>query len=74
MITATGDSAANKLTKLENELELERAKFAEGGEVDGAWLKQTVRALLEWVPENDVGLIAAIGRIARSAAKDRRKN
>jgi hypothetical protein len=37
------------------------------GAVDREWFQRTVRDLVEWVPETELTLIAALGRIARTA-------
>jgi hypothetical protein len=62
-----GESAGPYLEKLEEELKLERARALERGAVDREWFKKTVRGLIEWVPETELTLIAALGRIARAA-------
>ena len=62
-----GESAGPYLEKLEEELKLERARALERGAVDQEWFKKTVRGLIEWVPETELTLIAALGRIARAA-------
>jgi hypothetical protein len=46
-------------------VELESA--LERGAVDREWFQRTVRDLVEWVPETELTLIAALGRIARTA-------
>ncbi len=62
-----GELAEPYLEKLEEELKLERARALERGAVDQEWFKKTVRGLIEWVPETELTLIAALGRIARVA-------
>ena len=62
-----GEPAAPYLEKLEEELNLERAKALERGEVDREWFQKTVRGLIEWAPESEASLVAALGRIARVA-------
>jgi hypothetical protein len=64
-MTVGGESAAPYLKELEKELKLERAKALERGAVDREWFQNTVRSLIEWAPETEAGLIAALGRIAR---------
>jgi hypothetical protein len=61
-----GETAAPHLERLERELELERAKALERRSVDRDWFQKTVRWLVEWVPETELTLIAALGRIARA--------
>ena len=67
MKTIAGEPAASHLEKLRQELMLERAKALERGEVDREWFQKTVRDLIEWAPETELTLVAALGRIARAA-------
>ena len=67
MKTISGESAAAYLKKLQQELTLERARALERGEVDREWFQKTVRELIEWAPETELSLVAALGRIARAA-------
>jgi len=62
-----GEPAGPLLEKLEEELKLERGRSLERGAVDREWFQRTVRDLVEWVPETELTLIAALGRIARAA-------
>lgn len=64
-----GEPAATYLEKLEEELKLERARAVKRGAVDRDWFQMTVRGLVEWVPETELTLIAALGRIARSTPR-----
>jgi hypothetical protein len=66
MVAVGGEAAAPYLQKLEQELKLERARSVERGAVDKEWFQKTVRWLVEWVPETELALIAALGRIARA--------
>jgi hypothetical protein len=61
-----GESAEPYLRKLEAELKTERARAVERGTVDRDWFQTTVQWLVEWVPETELTLIAALGRIARA--------
>ena len=65
MIAIDGNSAAEYLEQLGEELTAERARAIERGAVDREWFQKTVRWLVQWVPESDLTLIAALGRIAR---------
>jgi len=66
--TAVGGEAAGPyLRKLEEELKLERARALERGAIDREWFRRTLRWLVEWVPETELTLVAALGRIARAA-------
>jgi hypothetical protein len=62
-----GESAQPYLQKLDGELKAERERALQRGSIDRQWFQATVRWLLEWVPETDLTLIAALGRVARAA-------
>jgi hypothetical protein len=64
--TINGDSARPELEKLARELRLQRDQALEGGAVDRDWFQRTVRWVTEWVPDTEITLIAALGRIARA--------
>ncbi|MEO8580402.1 MAG: hypothetical protein ABI469_09135 [Gemmatimonadales bacterium] len=66
MTAVGGESATDQLKMLEEELKLERARALARGSVDREWFQKTVRWLVEWVPETELTLIAALGRIART--------
>jgi len=66
MTCVDGSSAANNLDRLEAELTAERTRAIERGSVDKRWFQATIRWLVEWVPETDLTLIAALGGIARA--------
>jgi hypothetical protein len=68
MTAANGSSAEPQLRQLEGELHAQCARATEGGVLDRAWFQQTVRWMDEWVPDTEIMLIAALGRIARAAA------
>lgn len=61
-----GRSAESNLDRLEKELVEERARALQRGSIDKAWFQKTVRWLVEWVPETELTLIAALGGIARA--------
>jgi hypothetical protein len=67
MTTIDGAPARPLLEKLKKELEAERPAAVERGAVDRDWFQRTVRWMDEWVPETEITLIAALGRIARAA-------
>ncbi len=67
MTAVGGEAASPYLRKLEEELKLERARTLERGAVDREWFRRTLRWLVEWVPETELTLVAALGRIARAA-------
>lgn len=66
-----GEPAGPYLEKLEEELKLERARAVQRRAVDREWFQRTVRGLIEWLPETELTLIAALGRIARAAPATR---
>jgi hypothetical protein len=66
MRTSGGTSARPHLETLETELRRERAKALELGIVDREWFQKTVRWVVEWVPDTDLTLVAALGRIVRA--------
>ena len=66
MKTSSGSSARPQLEALETELRRERVKALELGIVDREWLQKTVRGVVEWVPEKELTLVAALGAIART--------
>jgi hypothetical protein len=67
MKNSEGISAQPQLETLETELKRERAAAIKLGTVDREWLQKTVRWVIEWVPEKELTLLAALGQIARSA-------
>jgi hypothetical protein len=62
-----GSSAVPQLEALANELRRERANTLERGTIDREWIQKTVRSVVEWVPDTQLTLIAALGRIVRAA-------
>ncbi len=66
METSDGSAAGPQLAKLERELTAQRAYASEHGSVDRDWLQSTIRGVIEWVPDDNLTLIAALGRIARA--------
>jgi len=69
MMAIGGESAGPYLEQLSDELEVERMRAIERGTVDREWFQKTVRWMVEWLPETERTLIAALGQIVRSAAK-----
>ena len=67
MKTADGNSARTQLEELEKQLKRERAKALERNTVEREWLQKTVRSVVEWVPDDELTLVAALGAIARAA-------
>ena len=66
MTCVDGSSAASNLDQLERELIAEQERALRRGSIDKEWFQKTVRWLVEWVPETELTLIAALGRIARA--------
>lgn len=66
METSDGGSARPQLERLERELTAQRAHASERGTVDREWFQKTVRWVVEWVPDDQLALIAALGRIVRA--------
>jgi hypothetical protein len=66
MKAVSGEPAAAYLLELEEDLRRERTRALARGSVDREWVQTVVRRLVEWVPETELTLIAALGRIARS--------
>ena len=66
MTCIDGSSAVANLDRLERDLVDERSRALERGSVNKDWFQKTLRWLVEWVPETDTTLIAALGRIARA--------
>lgn len=67
MKMADGNSARVQLEELEQQLKRERAKALERKAVDREWFQKTVRWVVEWVPDDELTLVAALGAIARAA-------
>lgn len=64
--TLDGRSARPELEKLGRELRIQRDQALERGTVDREWFQRTIRWVTEWVPDTEITLIAALGRIARA--------
>jgi hypothetical protein len=68
--TVKGVSARPQLEKLEKELKHERTLALQRETVDRVWLQRTVRWVVEWVPDKELALLAALGAIVRAAPAD----
>ena len=66
MTTLAGASAETELEQLAAELRAERARAVERGRVDREWFEKTLKWVVSWVPESDLKVIAALGRIVRA--------
>jgi hypothetical protein len=67
MKASDGSPAQVHLEKLERELNAQRARVVQRSSVDREWLQATVRWVVEWVPDEELTLVAALGAIARAA-------
>jgi len=65
LATPDGGSVREQLGQLEFRLRAERANALERKAIDRDWVQKTVRWIVEWMPESDLNIIAALGRIAR---------
>ena len=65
MTTLAGASASPELDQLVTELRAEKARAAERGRVDREWFQKTLKWVVSWLPESDLKVIAALGRIVR---------
>lgn len=70
MNALSGGSARQQLGQLEFRLREERASALERGTVSRDWVQKTIRWTVEWTPESDITILAALGRIARLAPPD----
>lgn len=68
--TRTGEPARAPLERLRAELVTERQAAMGAGGVDRALVGRLVRDVAIWAPDDDMTLIAALGRIARAAGRD----
>ena len=66
MTTLAGASAQPELEELATELRAERDRAVERGGVDREWFQKTIKWVVSWVPESDLKVIAALGRIVRA--------
>ena len=66
METSDGTPAKPQLEKLKRELKAQRADALERGDVDREWFQNTVRWIVDWIPDTDLTLIASLGRIVRA--------
>lgn len=67
MKTSDGSSARLQLERLERELTAQRVHASERGAVDREWLQSTIRWVSEWIPDDEITLVAALGGIVRAA-------
>ena len=66
MTTRFGETADAQLEKLALELRGERPRALQRGAVEREWFQRTIRWVVDWAPDDDLTLIAALGRIARA--------
>ena len=65
--TVDGASARPQLEELVKELKRERANSITRGFVDRQWFQKTLRSVVEWIPDDELTLVAALGAIVRAA-------
>jgi hypothetical protein len=70
MKTSSGSPAGSELERLERELTAQMVATRKLGALDREWFQKTVRWLVEWAPNDDLTLIAALGGIARAERPD----
>lgn len=63
---SSGRSAARELEHLLRELTARREGVAAGGDIDRAWAGRTVRWVAEWLPDDELPLLARLGASARA--------
>ena len=66
MTTLAGAPAGPELDQLAKELRAERARAVELGRVDREWFQTTLKWVVSWIPDSDLKVIAALGRIVRA--------
>jgi hypothetical protein len=71
MSTLTGTSARPFLEELAEELRRERDRAVDEGTFDHERFRHTIRSLVDWLPETEMMLIAALGRIVRATPTPR---
>jgi hypothetical protein len=71
MSTVSGASARPFLEELAEELRRERERAVDQGTIDHERFRQTIRSLVDWLPETEMNLIAALGRIVRATPTPR---
>jgi hypothetical protein len=67
MKASDGSAALPQLEKLEAELKAQLANALEYGSLDREWFQKTVRWVVEWIPDDELTLVAALGGIVRAA-------
>lgn len=67
MEASDGSSALAHLERLERELRAQRASSLERGSLDREWFQNTIRWVIEWIPDDELTLVAALGQIVRAA-------
>jgi hypothetical protein len=71
MRTRAGETAGLQLARLRDDLRVERAAALARGGADPEWVRATVRRIVEWTPDTELPLVAALGRIARAGMRPR---
>lgn len=68
MRSVHGDDAAPRLARLRAELVAERDGGRSRSGVDQEWIRDVIRRVAEWAPEQDVTLLGSLGALARLRA------
>ncbi|MFL5638233.1 MAG: hypothetical protein ACJ78M_02580 [Gemmatimonadaceae bacterium] len=71
MEAADGTSARPQLERLREELQAERENAIERGAVNREWFQRTLRWVVEWIPDSELTLVAALGQIVRAETPPR---
>lgn len=72
--TLAGTPGVTEVNQLVTELQAERGRALDRGYVDREWFQKTLKWVVSWLPESDLTVIAALGRIVRVQPKISRKN
>lgn len=63
--TSSGEPAGPLLSRLRADLVARRGEIASGAAFDREWAGRLVRWVADWVPEQELPLIARLGQIVR---------
>lgn len=65
---APGEKLQKQLVRLRNDLVTERMVVSSRGALDPAWAGALVRRTAEWLPDDHLNLLAALGAIVRAGS------
>lgn len=63
--TAAGKPAGPLLVRLRDDLDARRGEIASGAAFDREWAGRVVRWVADWVPQQELPLIARLGQLVR---------